>query len=367
MAEISKITLPSGNTYNLKDATAREMISGGVSFIVAWDGAAAPTVANIPKGVVVTYSGQSYTGTMEPAAAQAGAFYLVKSSTQKGVLDTYDEYVPVGNGTSKSWEKIGDTQLDLSDLGDLAYKDSVALTKSTVSAVTSVSVSTQPTVTVTPTKDNVLGADTTFKVTQPTITQGAKTTDSVLGADTTFTVTQPTVTQGTKTTDNVLGADTSFTVTQPTITVTPTTTKVAGITSTGTASTWTFSMGTGDYAETLIISGANSTAPTKSDTTVLTGVAASASGCKVTASGDTVAAVTSIGNPTASGCKVSASGDNVSAITAIGNPTASGTAVAANTDDTVSAMTGATATASGTAITTSTSKVLGENTGVTVS
>lgn len=35
MAEISKITLPSGNTYDLKDAVARQMISGGVSFIVA--------------------------------------------------------------------------------------------------------------------------------------------------------------------------------------------------------------------------------------------------------------------------------------------------------------------------------------------
>lgn len=35
MADISKITLPSGNTYDIKDAVARQMISGGVSFIVA--------------------------------------------------------------------------------------------------------------------------------------------------------------------------------------------------------------------------------------------------------------------------------------------------------------------------------------------
>ena len=28
MADISKITLPSGNTYEIKDAVAREMISG---------------------------------------------------------------------------------------------------------------------------------------------------------------------------------------------------------------------------------------------------------------------------------------------------------------------------------------------------
>ena len=32
MADISKIKLPSGNTYNIKDAVARDMIAGGVSF-----------------------------------------------------------------------------------------------------------------------------------------------------------------------------------------------------------------------------------------------------------------------------------------------------------------------------------------------
>ena len=52
MPDISKITLPSGNTYDIKDATARQMISGGVSFIIAWDGNSLPVVANIPEGVV---------------------------------------------------------------------------------------------------------------------------------------------------------------------------------------------------------------------------------------------------------------------------------------------------------------------------
>lgn len=35
MPEISKIKLPSGNVYDIKDAVARQMISGGVSFLVA--------------------------------------------------------------------------------------------------------------------------------------------------------------------------------------------------------------------------------------------------------------------------------------------------------------------------------------------
>ena len=138
MAEISKITLPSGNTYDIKDATAREMISGGVSFIIAWDGTSTPTVENIPAGVVVTYNSTDYTGTLAANNAEAGAFYLVKSSTTPSAqtLDIYDEYVPVGVTGSKSWEKIGDTQLNLTDV------------------VTGVSLSKQT--------DTVIGTDSTF-------------------------------------------------------------------------------------------------------------------------------------------------------------------------------------------------------------
>lgn len=149
MADISKITLPSGTTYNIKDEVAREAIAGGVSFIVAWDGASTPVPANIPAGVVVTYQGTSYTGTLsaettgEGDHAQAGAFYLVRSSTAVGVNDTYDEYVPVGTDGSKTWEKLGDTQIDLSDV------------------VTDVSLSKQTA--------TVIGSSATFTVTQPTI------------------------------------------------------------------------------------------------------------------------------------------------------------------------------------------------------
>ena len=96
MAEISKIKLPSGNVYDIKDTVARQMISGGVSFIVAWDGNSAPVAANIPAGVVVNYNGTSTTGTLDADDAQAGAFYLVKSSTStsEGPLDVY-AYTPM--------------------------------------------------------------------------------------------------------------------------------------------------------------------------------------------------------------------------------------------------------------------------------
>ena len=214
--------MPSGNTYDIKDATARQMIAGGVSFIVAWNGSSTPVPANIPAGVVVTYNGTEYTGTLAATAAETGAFYLVKSSTQKGTLDVYDEYTVVTVGSTKSWEKLGDTQLDLSDLGALAYKDNVTLNKGT--------------------GDNVLGSDATFTTTVTPTTTNIKATASgtAVGAN---------------------GTDT-FVKSYPGTTSKLATTTVPNVTSAGSASTWSFAMGTGTDAETLIISGGNGSAPT---------------------------------------------------------------------------------------------------------
>lgn len=148
---IDRITLPSGNTYYIADREIRDVvdtlsqaIAGGVSFVIAWDGTSTPVVANIPAGVVVTYQGTDYTGTLSTSSAQAGAFYLVKSATQAGgALDKYDEYVPVGAEGSKVWEKIGDTTIDLTNV-----VTGVSLTKQT---------------------DTVIGTDATFTITQPTV------------------------------------------------------------------------------------------------------------------------------------------------------------------------------------------------------
>lgn len=144
MADISKITLPSGTTYDIKDAVARDMISAGVSFIVAWDGVSTPVAANIPAGVTAG----SVTGTMHPRDSVAGAFYLVKSKTlpTSETLDGYDEYVvikPTSDETDWYWEKIGDTQLNLTDV------------------VTNVTLNKQT--------DTAIGTGATFTITQPTI------------------------------------------------------------------------------------------------------------------------------------------------------------------------------------------------------
>ena len=390
MAEISKITLPSGNTYDIKDATAREMISGGVSFIVAWDGASTPTIANIPYGVTVRYNDTDYTGTLSAESATAGAFYLVKSSTQQSSsLDVYDEYVPVGTTGSKTWEKIGDTQLNLTDV-----VTGVTLTKAT---------------------DVVLGEGTTFTNASSAVSFGALTnhTDTVLGTGSTFTVTQPTISVTPSTTylgatasGTAVGADgTAAAVTgyaSPTTDtfvksvsaetnknlVTTTVPNVTGNTSvTANKSTWTFTMGSGDASETLIIGGGNGSDVTATNVTLGTAITVATGSTSTTGTGDAVvtgvtvgssaSAITGLGTPStancltgvkvtsqptvslasndstatgrvqvatgissasASGAAVSASGDNVTAIVSMPDATAAAQTITVGTNDKVTAV-----------------------------
>ena len=334
MAEISKITLPSGNTYDLKDAVARQMISGGISFIIAWDGISEPLTSDIPEGVQVLYQEQYYTGDLAASDAQPGAFYLVCTATPEDANDVFDEYVPVDFGGSKVWEKIGDTQLDLTDV------------------VTGVTLSKQT--------DVVLGEATTFTGVDPTITVTPSTT--YLGASASGTAvgangTAAAITGfGTHTTDTFVksvSAETNKNLVTTSITgtngteevskVSKTTSKlvtttVPNVTNAGTASTWNFAMGSGNDAETLIISGANSTAPTLGTAkTVATGsVSSSGTGSDVlsglTISDKTVAKAASSATTVATGAtSTTGTGDAVvtgvtvgssaAAITALGTPT----------------------------------------------
>ena len=115
MPDISKITLPSGNTYDIKDATARQLISGGISFNVVWSAAdyassTAPTsgkLSSIPKGVVVQYNsgavGATGTGTLAPSSDTIAKFYLVYSKVNESDLDRYDEYVTIEGTEDQYW------------------------------------------------------------------------------------------------------------------------------------------------------------------------------------------------------------------------------------------------------------------------
>ena len=151
---IEKIKLPSGNDYYIADRELRDVVdvlsdtvAGGVSYTVSWDGSSTPNPANIPEGVTVTYNGTDYTGTMSANSATPGAFYLVPVGGDES-NNIYAEYVPVGASGSKTWEKIGDTAVDLSD-----YITDVTLNKQT---------------------DTAIGTDATFTITQPTVALAAE-------------------------------------------------------------------------------------------------------------------------------------------------------------------------------------------------
>lgn len=336
MAEISKIKLPSGNVYDIKDAVARAAIAGGVSFIIAWNGSSTPVVANIPAGVTVVYNNTNYTGTLSPTNAQAGAFYLVKSSTQAGTLDIYDEYSvikPSSTSSSWFWEKIGDTQVDISSLGELAYKDNVTLNKGAGDVVLGESTTfTNGTSAVTfaaHTKDNVLGSDATFTTTVTPTTTNIKATASgaAVGADGTAAAITGFGAHTTDTFVKSVSAETNKKL------VTTTIPNVTGNTSvTANKSTWNFTMGSDTDAETLIIGGGNGSDVTATNTTLGTAITAATGATDANGTGDSIVTGVTIGQ-------------SASAITALGTPTTSNclTGVKVTTQPTVTLATGATA------------------------
>lgn len=101
MAEISKITLPSGITYELKDVTARELIAGGTTFM----GVTSTALTDGGNTAKVTI------GTEQKDAVNGG---IVINGNKEFIYST----------TDNKWHEIGDT----TDLGALAYKDSATTT-----------------------------------------------------------------------------------------------------------------------------------------------------------------------------------------------------------------------------------------------
>ena len=122
MPDISKIQLPgSNNVQNIKDATARQAIAN----IHTFDYTVCTNAADTPYGVQWSSGGTTITGTLAAASGTMYKIYLVPQDNDTG--DYYDEYITVNpSGSTYSWEKFGSTQIDLSTLGALAYKDSAS-------------------------------------------------------------------------------------------------------------------------------------------------------------------------------------------------------------------------------------------------
>jgi len=147
---ISTITLPSGTTYDIADLAARAA-AAGINMVKC------TAAADTPKGVKWDNEGTTVTGTLEASSSTTGKFYLVPTDTSSG-KDVFAEYVTVVDSTNYSWEKIGTTDIDLSNLGTLAYKNSASGSFTPSGSVT------QPTFTGTTKKLAFSGTNATFKV-----------------------------------------------------------------------------------------------------------------------------------------------------------------------------------------------------------
>ena len=246
MAEISKITLPSGTTYDIKDATARSLIDGlsgytdflGITTTALTDGATTNPI---------TVNNQSVTA-------------------RQGNITTYGSAEFIFNGTA--WQAFG----DLSGLGSLAYKNSASGSFTPAGSVS------QPTfsgtakylgVSVGTASKTMTGNFTPAgTVSQPTFTGDAGTV-SVSGTASGSVATTYNSTSS--------GANGNFTpagtVSTPTITVTPTTESIYQITGVGTVPAWSATVSN----ETLTISWSAGSVPTRASKTVATGITSATS------------------------------------------------------------------------------------------
>ena len=166
MADISKITLPSGNTYDIKDQYARDLIAELGNFN-EWLGVTTTTITDGSTTNPVTIDGEPVTAT-------------------NGDIVTYNskEFIwtqPVGSQTGK-WQQFG----DLSGLGAMAYVDKGTVTIKPKGGVSSADVSFSGGST-----DVVLGEATTFTNTDSSVSFAEHTKATVLKSDVTATVPKP--------------------------------------------------------------------------------------------------------------------------------------------------------------------------------
>lgn len=246
MADISKITLPSGSTYDIKDAQAREDIA-------ALQSIAAGGVQLVGKTTTAITDG-STTSTIVVNSANHTA--------TKGDLVFYGNKEFVWDGLK--WLEFG----DMGSLGALAYKDNASATYTPAGSVS------QPTFTGTSlTSTGSFTPSGSVTVTTKNTTNKTATVSAAASGTTTYTpggtVSTPSFT-GSSTSVSVTGTATGS-VSKPNVTVTPTTETVNSITAVGTLPSWSATVAN----ENLTISWGAGTLPTKgANQTVMTGATA---------------------------------------------------------------------------------------------
>lgn len=119
---ISRVTLPDGVTYDIKDAAARQAISAGIEFVLVTE---LPIASPNTMGKIYLVE-HDHTAEHE---GQGSGFANVTGSMPK-VGDYYDEYVVVqktsqSGGNTWQWELIGNTDVDLSQYSKRAHTHTV--------------------------------------------------------------------------------------------------------------------------------------------------------------------------------------------------------------------------------------------------
>lgn len=246
MADLSKITLPSGTTYNLKDAQAREdieaikgAIAGGVSFLGI-------TTTELTDGA--TTNPIIIDGTSTSAINGAVVVYGSK------------EFIWVESDTS--WHLLGAVD---ENLGDLAYKDSASgsfTPHGTVSQPTFTG--SESAVTITATASNSGNYQPAGTVSQPTFTGASMTSTGKFTPD--GTISKPTFTGASMTSTGKFTPDGSvaLTTTGVTTTVSKAATGTATYTPEGTVAAPTITVATAGSTTTI----KNPTAETVAKTVV---------------------------------------------------------------------------------------------------
>lgn len=131
MPDVSKLTIGS-STYDIKDTVARNAINSKFSYVVSTD------AATTPKDVTWTSGTTTITGTLVASASTQYKIYMVPSSN--GTNDIYDEYITVNSsGTTYVWEKIGNTDVDLSNYSVKSHTHTIGTATIKVPTANSVS------------------------------------------------------------------------------------------------------------------------------------------------------------------------------------------------------------------------------------
>lgn len=250
--EISQITLPTGTTYDLKDAKARsdiESITGSISGGMHYIGVSSTALSDGATTNPITIDGTSVTA-------------------KGGDIVIYGQLEFIWNPTSGKWQEFGST----GSLKALAFKDKVTASykpAGTVSKPTFTGSSSAVTVTATAnTNGNYQPAGS---VSKPTFTGASMTSTGKFTPDGSVTVTTKATTNKTATVSAAASGTTTY---QPGGTnsggaVELNTTTVNSITAVGTLPSWTATVAN----ENLTLSWSAGTLPTKgSNTTVATSV-----------------------------------------------------------------------------------------------